>query len=364
MVLSGAEGQAPPAPRRPAAPAPSPRGAGAPVPSAGGRAGAPSPQPGGEGWGTGASAEREGGDTPALGSAGGGGQPRREPTQPREGEHRPRSPGASGTPALGPAPPRARYRPLPPPPPGGPAGGCALPFCALIMAARGHVQDPNDRRLRPIYGTDPAAPQPRSPGPPRRHRLDGLPRPASAVPGGGAEGPRRAARPGKRWLAPPAGPLRPPAPSPAAGEPHAPLGGQAPRARGSAAPAAPLPRGEALGLPPPPPSSRGRRCPGEPAVRAGSCPGAWPRLPPGAGSGSLAGPGGRDPRSVPAALLPAGTGAAPAPPGVSPLGPPPPAAGRTPPQRGWGAPRLLPSVKVTWVGPWLPPQGSRELINS
>lgn len=32
------------------------------------------------------------------------------------------------------------------------AGGCALRFCALIMAAaRGHVQDPNDRRLRPIY---------------------------------------------------------------------------------------------------------------------------------------------------------------------------------------------------------------------
>lgn len=24
------------------------------------------------------------------------------------------------------------------------------------MAARGHVQDPNDRRLRPIYGTGPA----------------------------------------------------------------------------------------------------------------------------------------------------------------------------------------------------------------
>lgn len=246
-------------------------------------------------------------------------------TQPRKGETAARLP---GNPAPGPAPPRASYRPLHPRPRAGPAGGCALRFCALIMAARGHVQDPNDRRLRPIYGTDPAAPPsppvPRAAPPPRSRGV------ASAAPWGRRGGARRAARPGisagwpAGWLAPPAGPCaRPPLPphprrraSPAPrwagrlrGSPLRGRGGARPRPRPSPTP------GEALGLPSPrsflpraplrrtplPRSARGVGgcvCVRGAAAEAGE---ARPRLPPthpppagrppGAGSGSLAGPG-------------------------------------------------------------------------
>lgn len=131
----------------------------------------------------------------------------------------------------------------------------------------------------------------RTPPPPRSRRRPAAPaRRSDPGPPGGARGrrggARRAARPGRaqagrclRRGPPPASP----APSPAAGEPRAPFGGQAPGqpaagARGSAAPAAPQhpAGGSRLSrrrvLPPAVPVSPRDVC-------AGSCRGDRPRLP-------------------------------------------------------------------------------------
>lgn len=288
------------------------------------------------GRGRGAPAPRGGGGTAGSG---------RGRTQPGESEAPAPLPRHPAIAAPGPAPPRASYRPLHPRPRAGPAGGCALRFCALIMAARGHVQDPNDRRLRPIYGTDPTDPRPRSPGP------AGLPRPTRRRPETARRGPPQEPS-SQPW------PGRAARRAPAAGEPGQP----SPGVRGSAAPSPAVPPGGGS-QPPAAPSFLPRR-PTEP--RPGS-------RPPGAGSGSLAGSGGIRAPSPPGSgcfslsFLPSAAG-----PGVSPLGNPPPVSGggvggiraRSRGLGWWGSNVLCLSVMVTSVGVCFLLQRSWKRINS
>lgn len=239
-----------------------------------------------------------------------------------------RQPGCPGTPH------RARPRPALPTGPFTPAPGPARPAAAHCGSAlsswrRGAMcRTPTTGACGPSTVRTPRPPPPppvpRAAPPPRSRGV------ASAAPWGRRGGARRAARPGisagwpAGWLAPPAGPCaRPPLPphprrraSPAPrwagrlrGSPLRGRGGARPRPRPSPTP------GEALGLPSPrsflpraplrrtplPRSARGVGgcvCVRGAAAEAGE---ARPRLPPthpppagrppGAGSGSLAGPG-------------------------------------------------------------------------